>query len=117
MSLRKGMWRGTVIAGVAAALLPAFLFASPVLGAEPLLQKGREIAQANCAKCHNITHAGDSPFRPAPPFRVIARMYKASDIEEALVEGIVVGHPAMPEFTMSGEDAVALSAFIDSLGR
>lgn len=44
-------------------------------------------------------------------------MYKASDIEEALVEGIVVGHPAMPEFTMSGEDAAALSAFIDSLGR
>jgi hypothetical protein len=44
-------------------------------------------------------------------------MYKSSDIEEALVEGIVVGHPAMPEFEMTGEQAAAVAAFIDSLKK
>lgn len=80
-------------------------------------QSGRAIAEANCARCHSIEKAGASPFTPAPPFRIIARLYKASDIEEALVEGIVVGHPAMPEFHMTSEEAAALAAFIDGLGQ
>jgi hypothetical protein len=54
---------------------------------------------------------------PAPPFRIISKIYKSSDLEEASVEGIVVGHPAMPEFELTGEQAGALAAFIDSLGR
>ena len=56
-------------------------------------------------------------FTPALPFRVIAKMYNASDIEEALVEGIVVGHPAIPEFQMTREQAAAITAYIDSLDR
>ena len=99
----------TLIAGVTAAG-SAYSNGSPV-------QSGRAIAEANCARCHNIERAGISPFTPAPPFRIIARMYIASDIEEALVEGIAVGHPAMPVFHMTGEEAAALAAFIDSLGR
>lgn len=86
--------------------------------AEPtLLETGRLIAEANCQRCHSIGPTGDSPFVEAPPFRVIARIYKATDLEEALVEGIVVGHPAMPEFRMTGEQAAAITAYIDSLGH
>jgi hypothetical protein len=44
-------------------------------------------------------------------------MYISSDIEEALVEGIVVGHPAMPEFKMTRDQAAALAAFIDNLKK
>jgi mono/diheme cytochrome c family protein len=84
---------------------------------DALIPSGRAIAEANCARCHSIDRTGASPFTPAPPFRVIARLYKASDLEEAFVEGIVVGHPAMPEFQMTGEEAAALAAFIDSLGQ
>lgn len=109
--------RSMNIAGAALALVSAFILAGPARSAEASLQQGRAIAEANCARCHNIDKSGDSPFPPAPPFRVIAKMYAASDLEEALVEGIVVGHPAMPEFTMSGEEAAAISMFIDSLGR
>src|SRR5947208_6294149 len=90
---------------------------SAASAAESMVEQGRVLVQANCSRCHNIEKAGDSPFAPAPPFRVISRMYKATDIEEALVEGIVVGHPAMPEFEMTGEQAAALAAFIDSLGH
>lgn len=105
------------IVSVFFAILVAAIAASQAWSSEPLIQSGRAIAEANCARCHSIEKMGESPFVPAPPFRVIARMYKASDLEEALVEGIVVGHPAMPEFQLTGEQAAALSSFIDSLGR
>lgn len=98
-------------------LLSGVTVGGPAWSKESLIQSGRTIAEANCARCHSIESTGASPFTPAPPFRIIARLYKASDIEEALVEGIVVGHPAMPEFHMTSEEAAALAAFIDSLGR
>jgi cytochrome c len=82
-----------------------------------LIETGRLIAEANCQRCHSITPTGDSPFVEAPPFRVIAKIYKASDLEEALVEGIVVGHPAMPEFQMTAEEAAAITSYIDSLSH
>jgi cytochrome c len=81
--------------------------ACQALAGASLIEKGRLIAEANCQRCHSITRTGESPFVEAPPFRVLARIYNASDLEEALVEGIVVGHPAMPEFTMTGEQAIA----------
>jgi mono/diheme cytochrome c family protein len=78
---------------------------------------GRELAELNCASCHNIERTGDSPFDAAPPFRTIPEKYKPSELEEAFVEGIVVGHPAMPEWQMTGEQAAALTAFIADLAR
>ncbi|MFZ5673302.1 MAG: c-type cytochrome [Pseudomonadota bacterium] len=98
-------------------LVPLTMSLAGAVSAGETEERGRVIAEANCARCHNIAAAGDSPFPPAPPFRIIARMYRASDLEEAFVEGIVVGHPAMPEFTMTATQAAALSTFIDSLGR
>ena len=96
------------------AVLWVYALAGPA-EAKTLLEQGRALAEANCARCHNLEKVGDSPYPAAPPFRVIAKMYKSSDIEEALVEGIVVGHPAMPEFEMTGEQAAAVAAFIDNL--
>ena len=98
-------------------LVSGVMLSGPAWSTGALVQSGRAIAEANCARCHSIEKTGASPFTPAPPFRVIARLYKASDLEEAFVEGIVVGHPAMPEFQMTGEQAAALSSFIDSLGH
>lgn len=85
-------------------------------GADPVTL-GRELAELNCATCHNIERTGDSPFAAAPPFRTIPQKYDPSELEEAFVEGIVVGHPAMPEWEMTSEQASALSAFIASLAK
>lgn len=52
---------------------------------------GRELAELNCATCHNIEKTGDSPFAAAPPFRTIPQKYDPTELEEAFVEGIVVG--------------------------
>ncbi|WP_368904756.1 cytochrome c [Taklimakanibacter lacteus] len=103
-------------AGIPTLLLLA-MAAQQAFGDTSLIDTGRLLAEANCQRCHSIERTGDSPFVEAPPFRVIARMYKASDLEEAFVEGIVVGHPAMPEFQMTGEQAAAITAYIDSLGH
>jgi cytochrome c len=81
------------------------------------IKLGRELAQLNCAKCHNIEKSGTSPFEAAPPFRTIPQKYDPSELEEAFVEGIVVGHPAMPEWEMTSEQATALAAFITSLAK
>ena len=78
---------------------------------------GKELAELNCTTCHNIEKTGDSPFAAAPPFRTIPQKYDPSELEEAFVEGIVVGHPAMPEWEMTPEQAAALSAFIASLAK
>jgi cytochrome c len=98
-------------------VLSLLLFPVGACANESVIQKGRAFAEANCARCHNLQNTGDSPFAAAPPFRIIAKHYRSSDLEEAFVEGIVVGHPAMPEFEMTGEQAAALAAFIDSLAH
>lgn len=62
---------------------------------------GRQFAEQNCARCHAIGRSGESPFKPAPAFRTFARLWPLESLQEALAEGIVVGHPAMPEFTLT----------------
>src|SRR5262249_36887975 len=102
--------------------LVVFIALSALIGrsasADPaLVQKGRALAEANCARCHNLESTGDSPFAPAPLFRIISGIYNSSDLERAFAQGLVVDHPAMPEFRMTAEQASALGAFIDSLGH
>ena len=79
------------------------------------LQRGREIAQAHCASCHAVGSAGESPFPEAPPFRALSRNYRVASLEEALAEGISVGHPAMPEFQFEPDDVHALVAYLQSI--
>ena len=59
-------------------------------------ERGEVIAQKNCARCHAIGEAGASPMGLAPQFRDLSKRYPIETLEEALAEGIVVGHPAMP---------------------
>ena len=51
----------------------------------------------------------------APPFRVLPQRYPVDHLAEALAEGIVVGHPLMPEFTFDPPEIDALLTYIESL--
>ena len=51
----------------------------------------------------------------APPFRDIAAKGNVENLEEALGEGIVVGHPDMPQFKFKAENVAALIAYLKSL--
>ncbi|MEZ5961409.1 MAG: cytochrome c [Hyphomonadaceae bacterium] len=85
---------------------------------EPLsapAERGRMIAQQNCSSCHAIGAAGESSAPEAPPFRTLSANYRVGTLEEALAEGISVGHPAMPQFEFPPEDVDALIAYLESI--
>jgi len=76
---------------------------------------GQALAERLCAKCHAIDKTGHSPLKKAPPFRVIANRYSVWLLQEALAEGIVTGHEAMPEFTLKPDEIADLLTFMDTL--
>lgn len=81
------------------------------------LERGKAIAEKNCARCHATGPTGESPLQPAPPFRILHQRYPIESLAEALAEGIVTRHSAMPEFAFKPDEIDALLTYIDSLGR
>ena len=77
--------------------------------------KGREIAEKFCARCHAIGMRDASPHSSATPFRDIAAKGHVENLEEALGEGIIVGHPDMPQWRFGPEQVGALIAYLKSL--
>jgi cytochrome c len=95
------------VAFAVTAVLPA--------AAEDDLRRGAELLQKDCAKCHAIGRTGESPFKGAPAFRTLAQRYPIESLEEALGEGIMSGHPAMPEFEFDADDVGAIIAYLKSI--
>jgi cytochrome c len=56
-----------------------------------------------------------APLKIAPPFRTLHRRYPVETLHEALAEGIVTGHPTMPEFRLDPDQIGDLIAFLKSL--
>ena len=79
--------------------------------------QGRALLDDRCAGCHAIGRTGASPLREAPAMRTIARKYKVENLAEALAEGIVTGHPAMPEFSFEPDQIGAIIAYLKTLQR
>ena len=77
--------------------------------------RGRVIVSKNCGRCHAIGREGASTHPEALPFRRIGRRYPVESLEEALGEGIISGHPDMPEFVFSGEDVGAIISYLKSI--
>ena len=78
---------------------------------------GRAIAQAHCARCHAIGLTGASPLTVAPPFRTLHLRYPVEGLEESLAEGIITGHPAMPEFRFEPDEILDFIAYLKTLER
>lgn len=95
----------------------ALLLGQGVSNAATLEDRGREIASKNCAHCHQIDPTGESKHPVAPPFRVLAQRWPLEQLEEALAEGLVTGHPDMPEFIFQPDDIDALLAYIASISK
>lgn len=80
--------------------------------AEDDIENGRALLQKNCASCHAIGSTGESPHKLAPPFRTLGRRYPIESLEEALGEGIVSGHPDMPEFKFGADEVGDIIAYL-----
>jgi mono/diheme cytochrome c family protein len=79
------------------------------------LKRGAQLLQRDCAPCHAIGKTGDSPRKEAPPFRTLSQRYPIEQLEESLGEGIMSGHPDMPEFTFDADDVGAIIAYLKSI--
>lgn len=79
------------------------------------LQAGQKLAQKLCSKCHAVTPDGKSPMAKAPTFKVIANRYSVWSLQEALAEGIVTGHPGMPEFVLDPVEIDNLLSYWDTM--
>ena len=99
-------------------LLPlaiASLWMTAAVAGTPAEQRGKTFALTNCARCHSIDRATPSPLKIAPPFRTLHQRYPIESLAEALAEGIVTGHPTMPEFRLEPDQIHDLLSFLKTL--
>jgi mono/diheme cytochrome c family protein len=94
----------------------AALFAATAASAQTDLRpRGALLVQRYCAGCHAVKRTGQSPNPAAPAFRDLNMRYHIDDLAEALAEGILTGHPAMPEFKFPPRDVKAVLAYLKSI--
>ena len=87
---------------------------SPAFAGDPVAE-GQKLLQDNCSRCHAVGAEGESPLPIAPPFRTVMKIYGADSLEEALGEGLITGHPEMPEFVFPPEQVGAIVAYLHTL--
>ncbi|MCC6779064.1 MAG: c-type cytochrome [Hyphomicrobiales bacterium] len=80
-----------------------------------LERRGRTLAERMCASCHAIGKDGHSPHSGAPEFRRLDQRIDLDGFMGHLREGITVGHPDMPDFRFTREDARAFVLYIRSI--
>jgi mono/diheme cytochrome c family protein len=95
----------------------SFLICGPALGQNPQAQRGRVLLQTHCAQCHAIGRVEPSPLGIAPPFRELHKRYPVEELAESLAEGIVTGHPTMPEFRFDPAQIGDVIAYLKTLER
>ena len=95
------------VLSLAAAIQPAAAAADLKLG-EALLTR-------HCASCHAVGRTGESSQKDAQAFRTLGTRYPVEALEEALGEGILSGHPDMPEFKFDADDVGAIIAYLKSI--
>ncbi len=100
-------------------LVGAAVAAPTAPASKDFLKQGAAIAQRNCGSCHATGRKGASPNPKSPPFRSLSRRYPLANLEEALGEGIVVGHEGldMPQFRFESREVEALLAYLASIQR
>lgn len=81
----------------------------------PNVQRGVAMARTYCVRCHAIDKVSPSPLTAAPPFRDLHKRYPVEQLEEPLAEGLVTGHPSMPEFRFDPGQVDDFIAFLKSL--
>ena len=81
----------------------------------PAAQRGFVLVRTECSRCHAISKIGESPLKIAPPFRTLHEHYSVEDLEEPLAEGIITGHPTMPEFRFDPGQVGDIIAYLKTL--
>jgi cytochrome c len=88
------------------------LCSAPALAAD--VQRGKDVAEHQCAACHQVAPHQRNELADAPPFELIGRKngFDAAALAFALLEP----HPKM-NFSPSQRDAADVAAYISTLAR
>ena len=114
-----GIMRHRILRGGALSLITAS-FVLPLLGTTAQAQDvrhGRALVAEFCARCHAIGKTGESRHVSAPPFRTLGRNFDLDQFPRLLERGISSGHPDMPEFKFSHDDARDVRAYLFTIQR
>ena len=87
---------------------------SPAMADDDLAQGGA-LLQEHCGSCHATGGTDTSRAKDAPAFRTLSQRYPIDSLEEALAEGMLSGHPDMPEFSFDADDVGAIIAYLKSI--
>lgn len=82
---------------------------------DPVLARGQELAVNYCGGCHAVDRTDPTPNPEAFAFRDLHDRYPVESLAESLAEGIMTGHPDMPQFAFSAEDVTAITAYLNSI--
>ena len=103
-------------AAIALAFLPVLFLVRPAAPQDAAqLKRGETLLTRECGRCHAVGRTGDSARPDAPPLRTLGTRYPIDALEEALGEGLVSGHPDMPEFSFNAPDVGAIIAYLKSI--
>ena len=87
------------------------LLVAPAQAQDPAAH-GQALVAEFCGGCHAVGVKGKSKHPDAPPFRVLGRTIDLDEFPRVLERGISSGHPDMPEFKFSHDDALAVRAYL-----
>jgi mono/diheme cytochrome c family protein len=83
--------------------------------AQDMVSHGQALVAEFCGRCHAVGTKGKSRHPDAPPFRILGRKIDLDEFPRALERGLSSGHPDMPEFKFSHEDARAVRAYLRAI--
>lgn len=79
------------------------------------VEAGRRIVQLQCVSCHAV-RSGDRSRNPdAPALRTLAERYPVAGLAEAFAQGVMTGHPNMPDFRFSSAQIKDILAYLESI--
>ena len=98
-----------------AAFAGTLLLANLAGAAEPSVEHGKALAEANCSRCHATGLVGDSSRPKAPPFRTLGARLPVDTVDEALLAQLTPKHSDMPTFEITPVQAADIAAYIASI--
>lgn len=90
---------------------------TPALAQSPAAQRGLTFVRVHCAQCHAIDRVSESPLTIAPAFRSLHLKFPIASLERRLAEGIIAGHPTMPQFRLDPDHIADVMAYLRTLER
>jgi len=101
-----------ILAGFAALSL-----ALPARAEDVSPSAGRQLAITRCGRCHAVGRTDDSPNPRTPRFRDLGARFPFDGLRDALVQGMIVGHPEMPIQHLTAVESGDLVAYLRSLQK